>query len=157
AGVDIDRDHRVGIEVVARARCGVVLRDRIAGAPDGELGRGIVGPRLPQATAAGLPGVVLVLPGLAAGLARLRNRIPAPQLIAGSGIERCEPPTGPAVASAIGDDDFALRHQGGRIHPLLGAELVRLRDLLVPYDLAAVAVDRDDAAIGEIVDDEVFP
>jgi 3',5'-cyclic AMP phosphodiesterase CpdA len=40
---------------------------------------------------------------------------------------------------------------------LLAAELVRLCDLLVPHDLAAVAVDGDDAPVGEIVDDEVFP
>ena len=37
AGVDVERDRRVGVEIVARARLRIVLRNRIAGAPDREL------------------------------------------------------------------------------------------------------------------------
>src|SRR5262249_23443720 len=37
------------------------------------------------------------------------------------------------------------------------AELVGLRDLLVPDDLASVAVERDHAAVRQVGDDLVFP
>ena len=66
AGVDVQRDDGVGVEVVAGTRLRIVDRDRIAGAPDRELRRRIVGAGLPEAAAAGLPGVVRVLPGFAA-------------------------------------------------------------------------------------------
>src|SRR5262249_14136297 len=117
----------------------------------------IVGSGLPQAAAAGLPGVVLVLPGLAARLTRLRDRIPAPQLVAGAGVEPGEPAAGPGVAGAVRHHDLALGRDRRRGHPFLGAEFVGLGDLLVPHDLAAVAVDGDDAAVGQVVDHQVFP
>src|SRR5580704_9713178 len=66
----IDRQRAVGEEVVAGPVGGVVFRRRIAGAPIGDVGRGIVGAGDIERAAAGLPGIVLVLPGLAAGLAR---------------------------------------------------------------------------------------
>src|SRR5215475_16124836 len=91
AGIDVERHRRVGVEIVPRAGLRVIIRDRIAGAPDGETCRRIVGAGLPDAAAAGLPGVVLVLPGLAAGIARFRDRIPAPYFIAGPRIEGREP------------------------------------------------------------------
>src|SRR5439155_26599719 len=67
AAVDVQRDDRVGVEIVAGTRLRIVDRDRVASPPDRELRRGIVGARLPEAAAAGLPRVVLVLPRLAAG------------------------------------------------------------------------------------------
>src|SRR5205085_8309635 len=60
AGVDVQRDDRVGVEVVAGTRLRIVDRHRVPRAPDGELRRGIVGARLPEAAAPGLPRVVLV-------------------------------------------------------------------------------------------------
>src|SRR5262249_41870168 len=59
AGIDIERDHGVGIEVVAGARLRIVLWHRVAGAPDGETSGGIVGAGLPQAAASRLPGTGL--------------------------------------------------------------------------------------------------
>src|SRR5262249_48321182 len=73
AGVDVERNDRVGVEIVAGAGLGIVLRHWISGPPDREPGRRIVGTGLPQAATTRLPGVVLVLPGLAARLARLRD------------------------------------------------------------------------------------
>ena len=157
AGVDVERHRRVGVEVVARTRVGIVLRHRVAGAPDGELGVRIIRAGLPQAAAAGLPGVVLVLPGLAAGLAGLRNRIPAPQLVAGLGVERRDPAARPRVARAVGDDHLAFDgdRRGGK--PLLAAEFVDAGDLLVPDDFAGVAVECDHAAVRQHADHQVFP
>src|SRR5262245_36330817 len=157
AGIDVERHRRVGVEVVAGARLGIVLRHRIACAPDGESGRGVVGAGLPQPAATGLPGVVLVLPGLAAGLARLRDRIPAPELVAGARIERGHPAAGAAVTGAVGDEHFSLdRHRRGR-KPFLVAELVGLGDFLVPDDLARITVERDHAAVRQVADHQVFP
>src|SRR5262249_22636930 len=157
ASADIERHRRVGIEIVARPRLGVVDRHRIAGAPDGELVDGIVGAGLPQAAAAGLPGVVLVLPGLAARITGLWDHIPAPQLIASPGVERREPAAGAGVAGAVRHDDLAFRRERGRAEALLAAELVGFGNLLVPDDLAAVAVDRNHPAVREVVDDKVLP
>ena len=58
---------------------------------NGEPRGGIVGAGLPYAAAACFPGVVLVLPGFAAGIAGLGHHVPAPELLAGSGVERRDP------------------------------------------------------------------
>ena len=157
AGGDIEGDGAVGVEVVAGAELGVVAGERITGADDVQVGLGIVGPGLPDAAAAGLPGVVVVRPGLAAGLARLGHDIPAPQLLAGVDVERRHPAAGAAVAGAVVHDDLAVGDQGGGQEPFAPAELVGARDLHVPHDLAGVAVDGDDPAVGQVREDPVFP
>ena len=112
AGVGIPGDRAVGVEVVARPIGRVEHRHRIAGAPDGLVGRRIVGAGHPDGAAAGLPGVVLVLPGLAAGLAGRRDGVLAPEQLAGRGIERrrssrarrWSPPAAPTmILSLIGE------------------------------------------------------
>ena len=157
AGRDVERDDRVRVEVVARTELRVVDRERVAGAEDVEVLCGIVGAGLPDAAAAGLPGVVIVLPRLAAGVARLGHRVPAPQLVAGVDVERRHPAARAAVAGAVLDEDLAVGHERRGQEPLLVAELVLGRDLLVPDDLAVVAIDGDDAAVGQVGDDLVFP
>ena len=87
AGVGIVRDRAVGEEVVARPIGRIVHRHRVAGPPEGLVGGGIVGSGHPQGAAAGLPGVVLVLPGFAAGLAGRRNGVFLPEPLAGLGVE----------------------------------------------------------------------
>src|SRR5215475_7496284 len=156
AGIDIERDHGVGIEVVAGARLRIVLWHRVAGAPDGETSGGIVGAGLPQAAASRLPGTGLVLPGLAARIAGLGDGIPTPQLLAGAGVEPGKPTAG-RIAGAIGDEHLAVDRQRRGIELLAAAELVDRGDLFVPDDLAAVAVDGDDAAVRQVGDDKVFP
>ena len=79
AGLDVHRHNRVGVQVVAGTRLRIVNRNRVARAPDGELGRRIVGACLPEAAAAGFPRVVRVLPGFAARITRLRHDVPAPE------------------------------------------------------------------------------
>src|SRR5262249_11234093 len=145
AGLDVESHGGIGVEVVARPRFRVVLRDRIAGAPDRQPGGWIVGAGLPHSAAAGLPGIGLVLPGLAARLARLRPDVPAPQLVAGLGIERREPAARAAVAGAVGDQDLAFGGDRRGKEALLAAEFVDARDLLVPDYLATIAVDGDHA------------
>src|SRR5262245_10885652 len=88
AGVGIPRDHAVGVEIVAGAIGGIEHRYRVAGAPDHLVGLHVVGAGDPHGAAAGLPGVVLVLPGLAAGLAWRRDHVFAPDDLAGRAVER---------------------------------------------------------------------
>src|SRR5207245_4316056 len=59
AGVDVEGHSRVGVEVVAGTRLGIVLRNRVTRDRNGEPCGGIVGARLPDAAA---PGVRVVVP-----------------------------------------------------------------------------------------------
>src|SRR5580704_2219491 len=70
AGIGIPRDRAVGEEVVAGPIGRVIHRDGVAGAPDRLIGGCVVGAGDPHGAAARLPGIVLVLPSLAAKLAR---------------------------------------------------------------------------------------
>src|SRR5262249_29077352 len=117
----------------------------------------IVRAGLPQAAAAGLPRVGVVLPGLAALLARLGDGIPAPQLVAGLDVERRDPAARRAVAGAVRHQHLAVDDERRRVEALLVAALVGDGDLLVPHDLARVAVDRDDAPVRQVGDHLVFP
>src|SRR5262249_58979008 len=108
------------------------------GAQDRELRGRVVGAGLPQPAAAALPGVGLVLPGLAAGVARLRHDVPAPELVAGLDVERGEPAARAGVARAIGHDHLALGGDRRRQESLLAAELLPLGAPLFPGHLAPV-------------------
>ena len=88
AGVRIPGDQAVGVEVVARPVIGVEHRHRVAGPPQHLVGGGIVRPGHPHGAAAGLPGVVLVLPGFRTRFTRRRNHVFPPRQLAGRGIER---------------------------------------------------------------------
>src|SRR4029077_3757495 len=91
AGVGVPGHRAVGEQIVARPSGRIEFRDRIAGAPDGLIGLHVVGAGDPDGAAAGLPGVVLVLPGLAAGLAGRWNGELAPDHLAGSRVGRRSP------------------------------------------------------------------
>ena len=157
AGGHVQRDDGVGIEVVAGTELRVVDRDGIAGAENVEILRRIVRAGLPDAAAAGLPGVVIVFPCFAAGLARLGHCVPPPQLVAGVDVERGHPAARAGVAGAVLDEHLAVGDERCRREPLLAAELVFRGDLLVPEDLAVLAVDGDDASVRQVGDDLVFP
>ena len=101
----------------------------------------VVGAGDPHGAAAGLPGVVLVLPGLAAGFAGRRNHVFAPHQLAGRGVERGDPVAHAAVAAGGADDDLVL--DGERRRGELQVGLVVAVGL--PDDLAGLLVGRDDA------------
>src|SRR5215831_20922706 len=71
----IEGDRAVGVEIVARTVAGIISRNGIAGTPIGQVRRRIISAGAEERAAAGLPGVVIVLPGFAAGFAGCRNRI----------------------------------------------------------------------------------
>src|SRR5262249_9093450 len=144
-------------KVVAGTELRVVNRERIPRAHDVQLRHGIVGSGLPDAAAASLPGVVIVLPCLAARVARLRNDVPPPKLVSGFRVERGDPPSGPAITCSVLNDDAAVGDNGSGEEPLLAAELVLRRQRLVPYDLARVAIDGDDATIWQVRKHPILP
>src|SRR5260221_13846512 len=86
AGLDIERDRRGGIKIVARP---LVTHPgaAVAGAPERQLGLRGGGAGDPHRAAAGLP-LVALRPGLAAGLAGGRHRVGLPQRLPSLAIER---------------------------------------------------------------------
>src|SRR5262249_13267638 len=114
AGRGIESDRAVGEEIVAGTVGGIVARRWIAGAPIGQVGRGIVGAGDVECTAAGLPGIGLVLPGLAAGLARRRDRERLPLQVAALRVERGDPAAHAVVATGAADNDRVLERERRR-------------------------------------------
>src|SRR5215469_336621 len=86
-GRGIDCDRRGGEEIVARALV-AHPRPTIAGAPESQIGRRIVGASDPHRSAAGLP-LVAIGPGLAARFAGRRHRISLPYWLARLRVEGC--------------------------------------------------------------------
>ncbi len=121
----------------------VVARRRVAGAPISQVALRIVGAGHIDRAAAGLPGVVLVLPGLAARLAGGGDHEGLPLLLAGLGIEPGEPVAHAVVAAGGADHDRVLeRERRGR-----ELEIRLIAMLLVPDDLAGLCIGRDDAPV----------
>ena len=81
AGVGVERDDRVGIEVVAGPLIGIPVGPRIADAPVGQVQRRIVRTGDPDRAAAVLPRVAL--PGFVPGSPGAGNRVEPPELLAG--------------------------------------------------------------------------
>src|SRR5271170_1980252 len=103
SGLRIERQDRAGVESVALAAF-LVPWPRIAGAPIDRMQFRIERAGDPGRAAAMLPAVAR--PGFVAGLARTRDRVCAPQMVAGLRI-----PTVDEIAGAVfgagysGDDD----------------------------------------------------
>src|SRR5262249_19069064 len=142
-------------EIVTRPMGRIEFRDRIAGAPDGLVGLRIVGAGHPDRPAAGLPGIVLVLPGLAAGFARRRNGVFAPEELAGLGVTLGAPATSPVAARRRAHQDLVLereRRAGDAQRRIV------LADFGLPHYLPGFLVGRDHACrlVGDR-DDNVAP
>src|SRR5439155_11435542 len=83
AVVGIEREHARRPLVVAGPVFGIVIGAGIADALIHRVGFGIVGGGFPDRAAAVPPALLAVLPGLVSGLALARDRIGAPELLAG--------------------------------------------------------------------------
>ena len=155
AAVGIPRDQAVGVEVVAGTVIRVEHRHRIAGAPQHLIGGDIVGAGDPHGAAAGLPRIVLVLPGLAAGFAGRRHDVFAPGDLSGRGIDRHDEVAGAAVAAGGAQHDLVLDRERRRGE--LQVDLA-VGEIALPRDLAGLLVGGDHA--GRVVgdgDDEIAP
>ena len=142
AGVEVERDDRAGVEVVARVHV-AGPRGGVAGAPVRQVELRIVVPRDPHRPAAGLPRVTA--PGLAAWLAGGGDRVGPPDLLAGLGVERRDECAHAELTARRPDEDFALRHQGR--HRRVVA-LLPVVDRLLPHDLSGRRVERDQERVG---------
>ncbi len=139
AGGGIDGEQAVGVEIVAGAIGGVVAGHRIARAPIGDVGRRVIGASDVERATPGLPGVALVLPGLAAGLARRGHGEGLPAQLAGLGVEPCDPVAQATVAAGGADDDGVLERERRRRE----LEVRLVAQVLVPDDLPGLLVGRD--------------
>ena len=121
AGVRVQGQHRTGEQVVAGAQVTVPVRGRIAGGPVKQVELGVEGAGQPGGAAAGLPGITL--PGFAAGLARGRHRIGAPQQFATVGIISIDIGPHARFSATHPDDDLAVQGQGrqgqGKAHGII--------------------------------------
>src|SRR5690606_39858697 len=112
--VGIERDHRVRVQVVARASV-AGPRAGIAGAPVRDVELGIVRAREPRGRAASAPRVAG--PRLVTGLAGPRNRVRLPRLFAGLGGVGHDEAADAALAAGHADANLAAYRTGGRRRP----------------------------------------
>jgi hypothetical protein len=160
--VGIERKRGIGIEPgVRRERCagsGLEQRRGVVGVADTEIHEvelRVVAARCPHAATESLVGRCPI-PGVAARLARTRNRVEAPRFATRGRIERHDETTAPNVdTQARTDDDLALGDQGtavqmqGDTFGLTVRRAFRVREyLLVPDDLAALHVECDQVTVG---------
>ena len=106
AGIGVERDDAVAVQVVAEPHAAVPIRRGVAGAPEREIRLGIVGGRVPDRGAALAPRVAG--PRVVAGLAWRRDRVEAPSLLARLRVERGDVAADPHVAAGRADDHFVL-------------------------------------------------
>src|SRR6185437_11025927 len=137
AGVGVERQRRIRVEVVAGAEGVVPIRARIADAPVDRVAAWLVGAGDPGRAAAGDFRVVVALPGLDAGLALAGDGVGAPDLLLGVEVG-CRDPAADAV---FGAGDAGDRHvlddqrRAGDDFALVG-----VGDLALPLDLPSVPV-----------------
>ncbi len=144
AGVDVDRDDRAGVQIVARAarRIGVGRR-RIAGAEDIEMRFRIVGAGDPHVAGAVLRAVEAA-PGIEARVAGLhRHGVEDPLHVAGFGIARLQ--VAGLIEIVAGADEDVVADDDGR-H---GGEvlLIEVGDFLMPALLAGARVEADQIVV----------
>src|SRR5262249_37325653 len=82
--VGVPGDQAIGVKIVPRPVVWIEHRHRIARAPQHLVGTDVIGTGDPHGAAAGLPGIVLVLPGLRTRLAGRRDHVFAPCELAGA-------------------------------------------------------------------------
>src|SRR6516162_1987444 len=86
----------------------VALGTTLRGAPDRLICGRVVGAGDPHRAAAGLPGVVLVLPGFAARLAGRRDHVFLPEPLTTLGIKASDPIAHALIAAGCAHDDLVV-------------------------------------------------
>ena len=136
AGVGVERDHRVGVEVVALAVLAVEVRAGVAGAPVDQVQRRVERAGHPRGAAAALPRVAF--PALAALLARAGHHPEAPGALAGGGVEGVDEAADAVLGAGDADHDLVLddeRRRGGAVAFLV------VVDHRVPHHRAGLHVE----------------
>ena len=139
AGVGVERDGGIGVQVVARAHIGVPIRRGIPDAPDDEVQLGVIGSGDPGGTAALLPGVGST-PRLVTFFARAGNGVESPAALPGGDIVGVKEAADAVFAACDPGDHHVLDDQrragdrvaglavGNRHVPQHGARLRAQRD-----------------------------
>src|SRR6185503_20259068 len=133
AGVDVERDDAVAVEVVAEPAAAVPVGRRVTRAPEREVRLGIVRGGVPDRGAARAPRVAG--PRVVAGLAGARDRVEAPNFLARLRVERRDVAADSHVAAARAYDDFVLEDVGRHRDRVV---LLRVGDDAIPLELAAL-------------------
>ena len=109
AGLGVERDQRVRVEIGAWPKLAVEVRRGIADRQVDDAGLGVERERRPQAAAAMLERLC-ALPGVGAGLAGIGDEIELPHRLAGLELEGADPILGAEIgARRPGDDEVAVR------------------------------------------------
>ena len=143
AGLRPQREHRGGVEVVARAALRGPRRG-IADAPVHEIELRIIGPGDPRRAAPDLPGIVVLWPGVVALLAARGNRIAAPELLAAVGVIAVDEAAHAELGAGIADDQHAV---GDERRERQGYAVLPFRHLGLPQFLAGLGVEREHVRI----------
>ena len=99
AGIGIQGDGTVGIQVVARTVFRIPVRAGVANTPDDQILIRIIRAGNPGRAAAVFPGIVQILPGFVTRLTRTGNGEPAPAFFLGIEIGRCQPAANPVFSA----------------------------------------------------------
>ena len=157
AGLQVDRDEALGVEVVAGAVAAVLVDGRRFDRQIDDAGFGVGGDLRPHADVAG-PVPRSVFPRLVTGLAGAGHRVEAPDLLAGAGVE------GAHEALDVGAVEIAqaLEHRGADDDHVVDDGRRRVQPdftlLEIDLDLLAVLADHhadlhvDDAVLAEAFD-----
>src|SRR5258707_9040208 len=108
SGVGVQREHAIGVEIIAGPRAAIEIWRRITRAPVQRAEFGIVGSRHPSGAAA--TQIRIARPTFGAGLATAWNGPEAPGQLAGLRIEGGKEASYAAVTPGGADDNFALDH-----------------------------------------------
>ena len=141
SGLGIKRQHRAGVEVVARP-AGGIERARIADAPIDRVQFRIERAGDPGRSAAKLPGIAR--PGIVAGLAGRRDGIGAPEMLAGLRIPAVDEVAGAEFGAGNAGDHHAVGDERRHRHRIAGLEVDRV---LAPQLLAGLGIERDDVGV----------
>src|SRR5215216_2228024 len=107
AGLRPQRQHRGGVEIVARPRLRRPRR-RIADAPIGEVEIGIVGAGDPTGAAADLPGVGVLRPGFVSRFAPRGDGVAAPQVLSAFRVPAVDKTADAELGAGNAGDEYAV-------------------------------------------------
>src|SRR5882672_4077168 len=109
SGVGIQREHAIGVEIIAGPRAAIEVRRWITRAPVQRVEFGVVGSRHPSGASA--TQIRIAWPTFRAGLAGPRYGPEAPGQLAGLRIEGGKEASYAVVTSGGADDHFVFDHQ----------------------------------------------
>ncbi len=142
AGIGIERNHAFGIEVVTFPYFAIEIGRGIADSPVNKIQFRVVAAGQPCVAAAGLPRVSG--PCFASRLARLWDRVPSPQPLAGFRIIGIQKTVQAMIAGRDAHDDLAFDRERRDRAPVAVA---CFRELRFPDETAGARVERNEVRI----------